>query len=68
MTHIRLPDEIAKVVSALCQEGGLYPEHAGRSAAQVSASLIRESATFQRAKKQIASERNPRPGAAVRTG
>ncbi len=64
MQHIRIPDEIDTVVRGLQQKNGLYPEHAGRSAVQVVVALVKESPTFRQAKTQIASERNPRPGAA----
>jgi hypothetical protein len=66
MTQIRLSEEICKVVSALTAEGGLYPEHSGRSVVQVATALIKESPTFQRAKKQLAGERHPRPGVAMK--
>ncbi len=68
MEHIRIPADIAAVVTALQVKNGLFPEFEGRSAAYIASELIRQAPTFQRAKKQIASERNPRPGAAVRTG
>lgn len=66
--QVRLSPDVSSVVTALAQKGGIFPEHAGRSAVQVATALIKESPTFQRAKKQIASERHPRPGVAMRTG
>lgn len=66
MIHIRIPPNITTVIEALSQKGGLYPKFAGRSAAHVATELIRESPTFREAVKQIAFEKNPRPGAKKR--
>lgn len=66
MIHIRIPDDVSRAVDALCQPGGLYPKYAGRSFAHVATELIRESPTFREAVKQIAFEKNPRPGAKKR--
>lgn len=62
MLHVRIPDDIQPVLLSLNQQGGKYPQFAGRSAVHVATELIRESPTFKEAKRQMESERHPRPG------
>ncbi len=60
--HVRLYDHAATVITAMVQPGGLFPAYDGRNFYEAVDKLVRSSPDFQAAEKQLASERNPRPG------
>lgn len=64
--QIRISADAAKVIKAMSQKGGLYPQFEERSASQIGTALITDSPAFIAAKKQIESEQHPRPGASKR--
>lgn len=62
MLQVRIDSDIERVLDALIQEGGIFPVFAGRSAAHAVNELVKKSPDFINAKRQMESERHPRPG------
>lgn len=64
--QVRIAPDISSAIANMQKKNGLYPRFEGRSAAQITETLLRESDTLKQVQKNMAAEANPRPGAKAR--